>query len=291
MGRPDGFELIEAGAGDGTLLRALLPELADLGPAGHRGRTQRRALVRRSATIDGVEVREHDARCTATPALVLAHELLDNLPFRRLRSTDDGPREVTSVSSTAGSSRCSSRSSRPAPPTDRRGRETVVPTGAASFVVEALTGPAPRALLAIDYGSDRGAGGPAHGYASHRVVEDLLGIAGRPPTSPQGWTSGSSPRRHGAAGCMRSRRSPSTTALIALGFEDWLRTELERQRDLLDTGRGADAVRAWGGRSRAAMLADPAGLGRFRWFVAATPDVAEPTWLRAAREHRSLAEA
>ena len=62
-----------------------------------------------------------------------------------------------------------------------------------------------------------------------------------------------------------------------------MRTELERQQDLLSTGRGAEAVRAWGGRSRASMLADPAGLGRFRWFVVTTPGVAEPTWLRAAR--------
>ena len=80
-------------------------------------------------------------------------------------------------------------------------------------------------------------------------------------------------------------------ALIALGFEHWLHTELERQQDLLDSGRGADAVRTWGGRSRATMLADPAGLGRFRWFVVATPDVAEPAFLRAARERRSAAEA
>ena len=34
------------------------------------------------------------------------------------------------------------------------------------------------------------------------------------------------------------------------------------------------------------MLADPTGLGRFRWFVVTTPEVAEPDWLRAARESR-----
>ena len=70
----------------------------------------------------------------------------------------------------------------------------------------------------------------------------------------------------------------------------WLHTELERQQDLLNTGRGAEAVGAWGGRSRAAMLGDPAGLGRFRWFVVTTPSVPEPAWLRAARERRSSAE-
>jgi len=32
------------------------------------------------------------------------------------------------------------------------------------------------------------------------------------------------------------------------------------------------------------MLAEPAGLGRFLWFVAATRGVAEPAWLLRARE-------
>ena len=72
-------------------------------------------------------------------------------------------------------------------------------------------------------------------------------------------------------------------ALTALGFEPWLLTQLERQGDLLNTGRGGDAVRAWGGRSRAVMLVDPAGLGRFRWFVAANADIAEPSWLSDGR--------
>lgn len=285
MGRPDGFELIEAGAGDGTLLRALLPELADLDPrvtAVERSAGARAAL----ATIDGVAVRDTmpDA---GDPALILAHELLDNLPFRRFRSTGDGRREVyvglvddrlvevlepvTGLETTDDD-------------------ETVVPTGAASFVVEALAGPAPRALLAIDYGSDRGSGGPAHGYASHRIVEDLLASPGATDITAGvdfGFLSG-------AVTTQGLRAFPTVSqhdALIALGFEDWLNTELERQQDLLDTGRGAEAVRTWGGRSHAVMLADPSGLGRFRWFVAATPDVAEPTFLRAARERHSAAEA
>ena len=80
-------------------------------------------------------------------------------------------------------------------------------------------------------------------------------------------------------------------ALGALGLKDWLHTQLERQQDELNTGRGAGAVRTWGGRSRAVMLADPAGLGRFRWFVATTTGVDEPAWLTAARERRSGAEA
>jgi SAM-dependent MidA family methyltransferase len=145
-------------------------------------------------------------------------------------------------------------------------------------------------MLAIDFGSDRGAGGPAHGYASHRIVEDLLVAPGATDI-----TGGVDFGYLAAAARAHQLQSfPSVSqhdALSALGLEDWLHTELEHQQDQLNSGRGADAVRTWGGRSRAKMLADPAGLGRFRWFVAATHDVVEPMFMRVARERASIAEA
>ena len=167
--------------------------------------------------------------------------------------------------------------------------EWVVPTGAAAFVTEALAGPGPRALLAIDYGSDHGAGGPAHGYAAHRVVEDLLAAPGATDITA-GVDFGFLARAAQAVGLQAFPTVSQHDALGALGLEDWLHTQLERQQDELNSGRGAGAVRTWGGRSRAVMLADPAGLGRFRWFVATTPGVEEPAWLTAARERRSAAE-
>ena len=284
MGRPDGFELIEAGAGDGTLLRALLPELTDLGPrvtAVERSAGARTAL----ATIDGVTVRDAMPAASA-PAMILAHELLDNLPFRRLRLTDEGSREAF----VGLDGDRLAEVLRPVTDLEATDAETIVPTGAATFVTAALEGSAPRVMLAIDYGSDDGSGGPAHGYASHRVVEDLLAAPGTTDITA-GVDFGFLAETATAHGLRTFPTVSQHDALIALGFEDWLHTELERQQDLLDSGRGADAVRTWGGRSRAVMLADPAGLGRFRWFVVATPDVAEPTFLQAARERRSAAEA
>jgi SAM-dependent MidA family methyltransferase len=286
MGRPGDVELIEVGAGDGTLLRALTPEVADLTPrvtAVERSAGARAALSR----IDGVTVRDRMPD-PAGPALVLAHELLDNLPFRRLRSTADGLREVHVA--LAGDRFVEALE----PVFDLEAGddadETVVPTGASSFVAEALAGPTPRALLAIDYGSERGSGGPAHGYASHRVVADLLAAPGATDITA-GVDFGYLAEAARARGFHAFSTVSQHHALIALGLEDWMHTELERQQDLLATGRGAEAVSAWGGRSRAMLLADPAGLGRFRWFVAATPGVAEPTFLRAARERHSAAQA
>ena len=75
---------------------------------------------------------------------------------------------------------------------------------------------------------------------------------------------------------------PSVTqhdALVALGFEAWLRDELERQTALLDAREGLEAVRTWSGRSRATLLVDPSALGRLRWLVLATPALPRPDWL------------
>ena len=286
MGSPAEAELVEVGAGDGTLVMALLSELDDLGlrvTAVERSPGARAAL----ASIDGLEVRR-SMPATSSPVVLLAHELADNLPFRRVRATPEGIVEVhvgtdgerfVEVLEPAGDDL-------PPPAGLEVGVEAIVPTGAAAFVTEALTGSSPRALLVIDYGTDKGAGGPAHGYAAHRVVEDLLAAPGLTDITA-GVDFGFLADVARAKGLQPVPTVSQHAALTALGLETWLRTELEGQQDLLNTGRGADAVRAWGGRSRATMLADPAGLGRFRWFVVTTADVAEPAWLRAAhRESR-----
>lgn len=286
MGAPAEAELVEVGAGDGTLMRAMLPELDDLGlrvTAIERSSGARAAL----ATIDGLEVRE-SMPTTSAPVVVLAHELADNLPFRRLRATPEG---IVEVHVSLDDGRLVEvlepvADDLQSPPGLEEGDEAIVPTGAASFVSEVLAGPSPRALLMIDYGTDKGAGGPAHGYAAHRVVEDLLAAPGKTDITA-GVDFGFLADAAGAEGLHALPTVSQHAALTALGLEAWLRTELERQQDLLNTGRGADAVRAWGGRSRATMLADPAGLGRFRWFVVTTPGVAEPEWLRTAREQVS----
>ncbi len=85
LGAPSPLRLVEAGAGDGTLARQLLDALSDLAldyTAVEISEGARNAL----AGVPGVRVA--DTLCDAD--LVLAHELLDNLPFRVLH----GAREV-----------------------------------------------------------------------------------------------------------------------------------------------------------------------------------------------------
>lgn len=287
LGGPRPFELIEVGAGDGTLLSGLLPGLDDLSPrvtAVERSPGARASL----SGIEGIDVRD-TLPPPDLPAVMLAHEVLDNLPFRRFRAAAEGVREIhvgrdadrfveVLVTPPVGLELPGQASS--------AGKEMVLPSGALGFLAEAFPDPTgdgpPRAVLAIDYGGERGGGGPSHGYAGHRLVEDVLQAPGTTDITA-GVDFGALAEVARAGGLQAFATVFQRDALTVLGFETWMHTQLERQQDLLRTGRGAGAVSAWGGRSRASLLVDPAALGRFRWFVVTTPGVPEPSWMRAAR--------
>jgi SAM-dependent MidA family methyltransferase len=68
-------------------------------------------------------------------------------------------------------------------------------------------------------------------------------------------------------------------ALMALGFAEWFHGQLATQHAQLDARDGIGAVRTWADKSRATLLGDPGGLGRFRWMVLATPGLPAPQWL------------
>jgi NADH dehydrogenase [ubiquinone] 1 alpha subcomplex assembly factor 7 len=273
LGRPAPYRIAEAGAGDGTLARQLLSELRDVPvvyTAVEAGTGAREELTR----IEGVGVADEMER---SADLVVANELLDNLPFRVLRDGREvriGWRDDRFVEELVD---VDDELAQFVPPAG--GEETtVIPVGALAFVDRvAATIERGHALL-IDYGGVGSAGGPLHGYRDHHVVEDVLAAPGSSDI-----TSGVD--FHAVASRAEQRgltAFPSITqhdALIGLGFARWLRAELDRQRGLLDAGEGTEAVRTWSGRSRATLLADPAGLGRFRWLLLATSGLPQPTWL------------
>jgi SAM-dependent MidA family methyltransferase len=276
-------QLLEVGAGDGTLLREVTAALDDTG--NHRITAIERSSGAREAlaSLDEIEVLtgidraiEQDVFARG-PGVMLVHEVLDNLPFRRVTWSPGDPTEVR-IDGIDG------RLVEVMAPLDEElridlertigpnatalseGGEIVVPTGAMSFmdtVATAISGAGnepgsspPWYILAVDYGTERGRAGEVHGYRGQRVVE-RGGMTAFPTVSQR-------------------------EALMSLGFETWLRSALERQADLLNTGRGSHAVRMWSRRTRAMMLIDPAGLGRFRWFVAGTPGLPAPHWLERA---------
>lgn len=269
LGRPKPFRLAEAGAGDGTLARQLFNELADLDIAYTAVETSSGA--RESlATINGIHV---ERELGGDPHVVVAHELLDNLPFRRIH----GDREVrVGLDDDNGFVEVETPWNGERPGSTRG--ETIEPVGAFAFVDRIATILLRGYALLIDYGAVGSTGGHIHGYRDHRLVEDLLADPGSTDITA-GIDFARIASRAEECGLVAYPSITQHDALLALGFEAWLRDELGRQTALLDARDGLEAVRSWSGRSRATLLVDPTALGRIRWLVLATPDLPRPDWL------------
>jgi SAM-dependent MidA family methyltransferase len=285
LGRPVPLRVVEVGAGDGTMGRELLDGFARAGvgleytavetSAGARellaAMTPR--VVRRLADVEPLD-----------PGVVVANELLDNLPFRRVRRRGsvavevrvglDGHRLVEVEAP------CDPELAEAAP---ADGAEAIVPAGAFAFVDELAATTSTGYALLVDYGSEAGLAGDVHAYREHRVLDDVLDDPGSSDITA-GVDLGAIAGRARLAGLHPFDPVSQRSALAALGFEGWMRAELARQGDELNAVRGADAVRTWEGRNRARLLADPAALGRLWWLVLATGELPEPSWLSRARD-------
>ena len=270
LDEPEPVRIAEVGAGDGTLATQVLGALA--------GRDVDYEAIDVSAgaretlgAIDGVRV---GAALGGAPHVVIANELLDNLPFRRVRGDRevrvgvDGDRFVEVETPWDGDPY----------PSDH---ETIVPVGALAFVDRLASTLTRGYALLIDYGDVGTPGGDIHGYRDHRVVEDVLADPGSTDITAGvdfALIANHAERR----GLIAFPTVTQHDALLALGFEAWLRAELERQTSQLDAREGLEAVRTWSGRSRATLLVDPSALGRLRWLLLATPGLPAPAWLDAA---------
>ena len=92
-GRPDEWIVVDAGAGPGTLARAVLSAEPACAPA-LRFICVERTASQRSLHPEGVESREE---LPDAADVILANELLDNLAFGLLERTDDGWYEVVAT--------------------------------------------------------------------------------------------------------------------------------------------------------------------------------------------------
>jgi SAM-dependent MidA family methyltransferase len=270
LGEPQPIRISEVGAGDGTLARQVLGALT--------GRDVDYEAIDVSAgareilnAIDGVRVGE---ALGDAPHIVIANELLDNLPFRRVRGDHevrvgvDGDRFVDVDAAWDGDPY----------PVDH---ETIVPVGVFAFLDRIASAITRGYALLIDYGDVGAPGGDIHGYRDHHVVEDVLADPGS--TDITAGVNFSLIASHAERlGLIAFPTVTQHDALLALGFEEWLRDERERQTVQLDAREGLEAVRTWSGRSRATLLIDPSALGRLRWLLLATPGLPAPAWLDAA---------
>jgi SAM-dependent MidA family methyltransferase len=271
LGRPEPFRVVEAGAGDGTLARELH---TFLGAPLEYSAVERSAGARVDLQALGLRtVTDLRSMDPLKPGVVIANELLDNLPFRRVRGTRDGAVEVR-IGIDAGQ-----LVEIDAPLEDlgtdlAPGDELAVPLGALAFVDSLAEVLRDGYALLIDYEGGRN---DLHGYRAQHVVEIDVDAPGTTDI-----TAGVDLRAIAAhaerSGFYAFPAVSQTDALRALGFEEWFTQERDRQTELLSTGNGVDAVRAWSGRNSAMELVDPIGLGRLRWLTLATPGRDAPLW-------------
>lgn len=272
LDRPQPLTIAEVGAGDGTLARELARELEGLPlryTALERSPGARAALEE----VDDLVVSEE---LPAGAHVVLANELLDNLPFRLFRNGHEvriGLEEGRLTETEAPID-----PPLPRAPTDRT--EYAYPEAAIVFLERIAGAIRPGYALLIDYGFE-GKSGEVHGYRAHRVVEDVLGDPGGTDV-----TAGVDFAFLAAIatnlGLVALGTVSQRAALLSLGFEGWLAKELDRQQILLHQGKGLEAVRAWGDRSRATLLVYPAALGRLRWWLIASRGLRRPGWWTTA---------
>ncbi len=271
---PDGdLRLTEVGAGDGTLALQVLGALDDIRYTAVEISAGARAAL---AAREGIQVADE---LRPPVDVVLAHELLDNLPFRLVR---DGAEVTVGVDGDTfvEGTRAIDPALRAAigdGPTDG---DLVVPTGALAFVDRVAASLERGYALLIDYGGDES--GPVHGYRRQQPVDDVVRAPGAVDVTAGvdfTWIADHARGR----GLHAFPLVDQTDVLLALGFEAWLRDELATQQDQLARGEGLDAVRTWSMRSRATMLVDPAALGRMRWLLLGAGEVAPPPWLSAAQ--------
>jgi SAM-dependent MidA family methyltransferase len=286
LGEPPVFDVVELGAGDGTLAAAVLEAFEELPHPELRytaveigdhavGGLERRGL-NLAGSLDEVEPFE---------GAIVANELLDNLPFRlarrdggevrEVRISVDGERFIETLDPWTDPANAPSVDSL------RDDVATVVPVGALAMIDEISRTLRRGTALLVDYG-DLGPVRGVHGYARHREVSDVLGMAPGRTDITAGVDLEAIADAARANGLVARPPVRQRAALEALGYPRWDEAMRQRQIELQDGGHHAEALRVFETRSRASILADPERLGRVWWLTLSTPDLPEPEWVRSA---------
>ncbi len=273
LGNPDPFTVVEVGAGDGTLARPLADGLAETETAElvlvERTARHRESLAALASSLPcpaRVVATISELEPGSVTGCVLANEVLDNLPFRRVRRGPRGPAEVCvgvedgalTLVELPPSSPEASAAARNLP----EGGEALVPTGAYELLAGIDAALERGFVVLIDYPSAAG-DAEVHGYRKHRPVANVL--AG-PGTSDVTAGVDFDDVARFAEGCgFRSLGwVTQRDLLLALGYRVEMDRLLARQGDLLNEERGGEAARVFSERSRATLLVDAGGLGGFR---------------------------
>jgi SAM-dependent MidA family methyltransferase len=288
LGRPDPFDLVEVGAGSGLLARQVLQGLQSEMAPSVRYRAVDRSLSARQALASLAE--EHGLRIEVHPTVgdlgtglvgcLIANELLDNLPFHRVRRTDRGIAELFVAAEDDRFVLVEGSPSGPEverlAPSLRPEEEAVVNLEALRFLEEAsgLFRGEGGYLWLCDYGWTEQHKDFVHGYRGHRVEEDVLAEPGSRDITAGVDFGALVDRAHGLGlrvwGPVRQR-----DALLALGYRRWDEEARSRQVRATASRDGLEALRIYSERNRAAQLVDPMGPGGFLVLCLGIGDVPE----------------
>jgi SAM-dependent MidA family methyltransferase len=285
LGRPDRFPVVEAGAGDGTLalqireavepVPALARALSYL--AVERTPGARRALEERGiAAVDSLGAAGHGLK-----GCVVANELLDNLPFHVLR--ERGGRVVEVMIGSSGGRLAEVE--RPPTPEALSGLRSELEPGE-----ERAVSPAVLAFARdVEWVLSRGyaflfdyapaAGAVVRGYRGHRLMAGVLEEPGRGDVTA-GVDFAAIATEARAAGLTVWGPVSHRDAFLALGLREFLEALRRRQADAQQAGDWRGALRLYGERSRASILADPDHLGSFSVMALGAGDVPAPAIAR-----------
>jgi len=297
MGKPSPWDLVEAGAGRGILMRDLLTALERERADAARGarpaivEVSPRLRAQQSLALEGRELRWASVAHSLAPihGVVFANEVLDAFPVHVLMRTADGPREVF-VAEENGTLVETLR--RPSSPDLRWRIPEAVPVGgrwetsprAEGWVASLAAALVSGYVVFIDYGGDeaelltRHGAGTVRSFAKHRLVADPFADPGRHDlTASVDFTA--IRRAAEGAGLRFAGSASQRDVLIALGIRE-------------ATARPAtpvDQLRAASSRSAIDVLVDPNGLGAFRVTCFAKDAPTEGLRMFGAARHDGLA--
>ena len=295
LGKPAAWDLVEAGAGRGTVLRDALVSLERERPDAARGvrpaivEVSPRLVAEQASALDGRDLRwASDPRALAPLHGVLyANEILDAFPVHVLTRTADG---ISEVFVDAQDGRLVEALRPPSSPDLRYRVPESLPIGGrwevsprAEGWVAGLAAALTRGyVLFVDYGGDeaelltRLGSGTVRGFSRHRLLTDPLGDPGAHDlTASVNFTA--IRRAAEGAGFTFAGRASQRDVLLALGIRDVASRPATPIEQLRDYGR----------RSVIDTLLDPSGFGAFQVICFAKDAPVEGLRIFASRSARA----
>ncbi|MHB8512850.1 MAG: class I SAM-dependent methyltransferase [Actinomycetota bacterium] len=279
LGRPKRFDVIEAGAGDGTLARTILEAArkddafdAELGYSAVEVSRGARAAIARLG-IPTYETIEQAPRIEN--GCVFANELLDNLPFHRIRKRNGALLEVFVDAS--GEELIEIEKPASFDVACAEGEEVIVSPAVSSFLKEAIKRIVRGWVVLFDYGhADNEEPLPVRSYASHRLHHDLYDDPGSSDITA-GVDFDLIAKSAADEGAIVFGPRTQREVLKDLGFDEWYsavrsdRLEAERKRNT------KEILRLTSEQSKAPLLIDRAHLGSLKAIaIAVGVDVSPP---------------